>query len=97
MGSVAALEFKSWLLLGIVTIVGGILIRIVNAAVNKAVQKLEEVVKNLNQISVHLNTHEQQIINMSAQNNNTSNRLNDHSVRIRALEQDVLVIKSKNK
>ncbi len=88
-------EMKIWLLVAVVTTVGGILIAIVKGAAIKATQELKDISKSLNQISVHLNTHEQQIINIGTQNNSTTTRLNDHSVRIRHIEQEVTAIKTK--
>lgn len=87
-------EIKVWILMGIVTATGSILVKIVSGEAKKAIARLDEMVKSLNQIALTINTHEQRIIALQEAHNNGSHRMNDHATRLRTLEQEVAVLKS---
>jgi hypothetical protein len=90
-------DLEIWALMGIVATVGGILVRIVSSEAKKAINRLDEMVKGINQLAITINTHEQRIITLQEANNNSSHRMNDHAVRLRNVEQDVAILKKSEK
>jgi hypothetical protein len=79
-------EVKVWVLVAIVTVMSAILGFIIKVVTNQVIKRLDDIVRELKQLSKVTTVQEQQIKRLQDQDTIISHRLNAHSRRIRSLE-----------
>jgi cell division protein FtsB len=79
-------EVKVWVLVAIVTIMSAILGFIMKVVTNQVIKRLDDIVRELKQLTKVTTIQEEQIKRLQDQDTVVNHRLNDHSKRIRSIE-----------
>ena len=77
---------KVWILVAVVTVTATVLGFVIKTVIGRVINKLDEIVSELKQLTRASAVQEQQIKELQEQDKNLHHRLNDHSGRIRTIE-----------
>ena len=88
-------DIKIWVLSGVLSVVGVAMVTLVKWFINQALQRLDEMVRDIKELTATIYKQEERILVLQKDNATANQRMNNHAERLRELEQDVAVLKTK--
>lgn len=88
-------DIKIWVLSGVLSIVGVAMVTLVKWFINQALQRLDEMVRDIKELTATITKQEERILVLQKDNAAANQRMNNHAERLRDIEQDVAVLKTK--
>ena len=88
-------ELQMWVLVSVLGVVGGAAVFVARWGFLRMIKIVDEIKQDLHRLSLNMATHESSIRTLHDTDNAHTTRMNDHSVRIRELENTTAVLKTK--
>ncbi len=89
------MDIQNWILTCAVVALTGVLSFILRTGIKQGLAKIDEVVRELRALSLKLATIDGELRSVKKDSGVTTTRLNEHSTRIRELERELSILKSR--
>lgn len=88
-------ELQMWVLVSVLGVVGGAAVFVARWGFLRMISIVDDIKQDLHRLSLNMATHDQRIQALHDTDNAHTTRMNDHSARLRELENVTAVLKTK--